>query len=190
MLKWAQSLFLCRHRYRCLPYQEPPLHQGPVGHSGEAGSPHAFASHQGALPPPLTSLQFCLHCLIAAAAHGCISCQSASAALSHHDGSSVRSEAAPHCSMTVRRSFPHCRAGIHCDVEGVQQGLKWWNLLQEESYRPDPLAQAIATLIKSDPEQYIDKFNFRSEICISCDWRRMELTPKVVHPPWHCLHKL
>ena len=53
-------------------------------------------------------------------------------------------------------------------------------MLQEEAFRPDPLAQAIANLVKSDPEQYIDKFNFRSEICISCDWRRMELTPKVV----------
>ena len=109
------------------------------------------------------------------------------AALSHDGGSSVRSEAALHCSMSDRWYLPQRRAGIHCDVKGVKQGLKWWNLLQEESYRPDPLAQAIATLIKSDPEQYIDKFNFRSEICISCDWRRMELTPKVVHPSWHCL---
>lgn len=54
--------------------------------------------------------------------------------------------------------------------------------LQEENFRPDPLAQAIADLIKGNPEQYLDKFNFRSEICISCDWRRMELTPKVGRP--------
>ncbi len=51
--------------------------------------------------------------------------------------------------------------------------------MQEEAYRPDPLAQAIANIIKEDPDRYLDKFNFRSEICISCDWRRMELSPKV-----------
>ena len=44
----------------------------------------------------------------------------------------------------------------------------------------DPLAQAIADLIKSDPEKYVAKFNFRSEICISCDWRRMDLNGKVI----------
>ena len=51
---------------------------------------------------------------------------------------------------------------------------------QEEAYRPDPLAQAIANLVKADPDAYLDKFNFRSEICISCDWRRMQLSPKVI----------
>lgn len=54
--------------------------------------------------------------------------------------------------------------------------------LQEENFRPDPLAQAIANLVKNNPEKYIDHFNFRSEICISCDWRRMDLNPKVPPP--------
>ena len=36
--------------------------------------------------------------------------------------------------------------------------------------------------MQSNPEKYIDHFNFRSEICISCDWRRMELNPKVLFP--------
>ncbi|CAL8464438.1 g3973 [Coccomyxa elongata] len=49
---------------------------------------------------------------------------------------------------------------------------------EEEAYRPDPLAQAIANIIKADPDTYLHVFNFRSEICISCDWRRMELSPK------------
>jgi hypothetical protein len=51
---------------------------------------------------------------------------------------------------------------------------------QEEAFRPDPLAQALASLIASDVDQYLDKFNFRSEICISCDWRRMELGNRVI----------
>ena len=34
-------------------------------------------------------------------------------------------------------------------------------------------------IVAADPGSYIDKFNFRSEICISCDWRRLELGPKV-----------
>ena len=36
--------------------------------------------------------------------------------------------------------------------------------------------------MQSNPEKYIDHFNFRSEICISCDWRRMDLNPKVLLP--------
>ena len=62
--------------------------------------------------------------------------------------------------------------------EGCHNGAA----LQEENFRPDPLAQAIATLVQSNPEKYIDHFNFRSEICISCDWRRMDLNPKVSTP--------
>ena len=37
-------------------------------------------------------------------------------------------------------------------------------------------------IVAADPGSYIDKFNFRSEICISCDWRRLELSPKVGMP--------
>lgn len=51
--------------------------------------------------------------------------------------------------------------------------------LQEEAYRPDPLGREIVNIVAADPGSYIDKFNFRSEICISCDWRRLELSPKV-----------
>lgn len=68
------------------------------------------------------------------------------------------------------------------DIGSVGNGLEVWLCVlaaQEEAYRPDPLAQAIANLIKADPGKYLDMFNFRSEICISCDWRRMELSPKV-----------
>jgi hypothetical protein len=53
---------------------------------------------------------------------------------------------------------------------------------QEEAYRPDPLAQAIANIIAADPDTYLDRFNFRSEICISCDWRHLELGPRVSLP--------
>lgn len=60
--------------------------------------------------------------------------------------------------------------------------------MQEEAYRPDPLAQAIANIIKADPDTYLDMFNFRSEICISCDWRRMELSPKVTNFAGHSHH--
>ncbi|KAK9903381.1 hypothetical protein WJX75_004474 [Coccomyxa subellipsoidea] len=42
----------------------------------------------------------------------------------------------------------------------------------------DPLAQAIAKLIKADPDTYLDKFNFRADICMSCDWRSSELDLK------------
>lgn len=59
-------------------------------------------------------------------------------------------------------------------------------LWQEEALRPDPLAQALADLIASDTDKYLDKFNFRSEICISCDWRRMELSNRVSGPSSHC----
>ena len=41
------------------------------------------------------------------------------------------------------------------------------------------MAQAIATMIAAEPDVYLDKFNFRSEICISCDWRHLELGPRV-----------
>ena len=51
--------------------------------------------------------------------------------------------------------------------------------VQEAAHKPDPLAQAIAEVVAADPEAYIDRLNFQSEICISCDWRRLELSPKV-----------
>ena len=68
--------------------------------------------------------------------------------------------------------------------------------LQEE----DPLAQAIAKLIKADTDTYLDKFNFRADICMSCDWRSSELDLKATplclsvvyqhfwHPPFQLLN--
>jgi len=78
------------------------------------------------------------------------------------------------------------RCGGYLSCTGYRECGSWAELrlsvltAQEEAYRPDPLAQAIANLIKADPSKYLDMFNFRSEICISCDWRRMELSPKVI----------
>ena len=50
---------------------------------------------------------------------------------------------------------------------------------QEEAFRPDPLAQELAKIIAAEPDTYLDRFNFRSEVCISCDWRHLELGAKV-----------
>lgn len=33
----------------------------------------------------------------------------------------------------------------------------------------------MAEMMAENPDKYLEKLNFRSEICISCDWRRIDL---------------
>ena len=33
----------------------------------------------------------------------------------------------------------------------------------------------MADMVAESPDEYLEKLNFRSEICISCDWRRIDL---------------
>ena len=82
------------------------------------------------------------------------------------------------CLYAGMKANPNIFGQVSCS-QGAEGSGCFVICVQEEAYRPDPLASAIASLIKADPETYLDKFNFRSEICISCDWRRMELSPKV-----------
>ena len=53
-------------------------------------------------------------------------------------------------------------------------------MLQDRDQRPDALAQAITTLIKSDPERYLDAFELCREECMTGEWEAP--APKVQLP--------
>ena len=46
----------------------------------------------------------------------------------------------------------------------------------------------MAEMVADSPDKYLEKLNFRSEICISCDWRRIDLLASTkVRRPSVCL---
>ncbi len=58
---------------------------------------------------------------------------------------------------------------------------------QDTAFYPDPLSVAMADMVAESPDKFLEKLNFRSEICISCDWRRIDLlasTKVRAPPPW------
>ena len=58
---------------------------------------------------------------------------------------------------------------------------------QDTAFYPDPLSVAMADMVAESPDKFLEKLNFRSEICISCDWRRIDLlasTKARAPPPW------
>ena len=58
---------------------------------------------------------------------------------------------------------------------------------QDTAFYPDPLSVAMAGMVAESPDKFLEKLNFRSEICISCDWRRIDLlasTKVRAPPPW------
>ena len=59
---------------------------------------------------------------------------------------------------------------------------------QDTAFYPDPLSVAMAEMVADSPDKYLEKLNFRSEICISCDWRRIDLLASTkVRRPSVCL---
>lgn len=57
---------------------------------------------------------------------------------------------------------------------------------QDTAFYPDPLSVAMAEMVAGSPDKYLEKLNFRSEICISCDWRRIDLLASTKVWPCTC----